>query len=71
MRVVGRWCGGVGVVVASICPFSGQKHRTSIPTVVVSSTTHDNVYVYIYVHVHVYAHENMEIWASLCVCVYA
>ena len=50
--VGGWWCGGVGVVVvvASVCPSSGQTHRTSIPTVVVSLTTHDNVCVYMYMY---------------------
>ena len=61
-------CGGVVVVVvvvvASVCPSSGQTHRTSIPTVVVSLTTHENMYVYIHVHVHVhvYVHGYMDFW---------
>ena len=55
-------CGGVGVVVvASVCPSTGQTHRTSIPTVVVSLTTHDNMYENIYVHVHVHVYRG-----SLC-----
>ena len=45
-----EWSGSVGVgvgvgFVASVCPSSGQTHRTSIPTVVVSLTTHDNMFV--------------------------
>ena len=60
--VGGWWCGGVGVVVASVCPSSGQTHRTSIPTVVVSLTTHDNMYVYIFVHGHMDEHGFLEMW---------
>ena len=46
------------VFVASVCLSSDQTHHTSIPTVVVSLMTHDNMYVYMYVHVHV--HENVH-----------
>ena len=44
--------GGVGVVVVVASDFlpSGQTHRTSIPSVVVSLTTHDIMYVYQNVH---------------------
>ena len=45
------WC---GVVVASVCPSSGQTHRTSSPTVVASLMIQDNMFVYMYVHVHVH-----------------
>ena len=67
------WCGGggVGVVVASVCHSSGQTHRTSIPTVVASLTTHDNMYAHIYVHVHVHEHvhgKNCNIDILICAC---
>ena len=55
----------MGVVVASVCPSSGQTHRTSTPTAVVSLTTHDNMYVYINVHVHV--QENVHGYMDMCV----
>ena len=58
-------CGGVGVVVASVCPSSGQTRHTSIPTVVVSLTIHDNMYVYVYVHVHVCVHGYID----MCMCI--
>ena len=51
-------CGGVGVVVASFCPSSGQTHHTSIPTVVVSLMIQDNMYVYVYVLGY------LDIWIS-------
>ena len=63
-------CGGVVVVAAFVCPSSGQTHRTSIPTVVVSLTTHDNMYVFKDVHVHVYVHGYMGMWIfDMCMCV--
>ena len=42
----GGRCFGVGVVVASVCPFSGQTHHTSIPIVVVSLMIHDHMYIF-------------------------
>ena len=56
------WC--VGVAVASVYPSSGQTHRNSIPTVVVSLTTHENmvVYIYVLVHVRVYEHGFLDFW---------
>ena len=65
------WCGGVGVVVASVCHSSGLTHRTSIPTVVASLTTHDNMFVFMCVHerANVYVHGYIAILTFICACV--
>ena len=55
---------GGGVVVLVLLLHASLPHRTSIPTVIVSLTTHDNMYVHIFVHVHVhvFVHGYMDIW---------
>ena len=42
--------------------YTAQTHHTSIPTVVVSVTIHDDMHIYLYVHMHV--------CMCVCICVY-